>query len=218
MGEENFLKIQSLDFLQTANRLSLAKERRANNRRLPSSFTLIEVLVTISIIAILTGIFFVNYRSGQQQFTLQRAANKLAQDIRRTEAMAIESKKCSPPPVSCPSGGGVPAGGYGFYVDKSSWPDRYFIYADNSAISQCYNLGEAIETIYLEKGVIIKDLNPGNPSFSVNFLPPDPTINFKYQDCTDIIQNSVIITIALETDNSKTKTITVNKAGLVEID
>ena len=194
-------------------------------------FTLVEVLVTISIIVIMTGIVFISYRTGQQQLTLQRTASKLSQDIRRVAAMATEAQVCiSPPgPSSCPSSpGGVPAGGYGLYVSRRvEFRDRYFIYADDDTLPKphCYNVPgdpvETMETIYLEKGVYIKNLSSSYENLSINFLPPDPMIELKNQSggiCGDISENIAAITIALESDDSKTKTITVNKAGLVEID
>lgn len=182
-------------------------------------FTLIEILVTIIIIIILTGIVFTNYRTGQQQLVLQRAANKLAQDVRRAGEMALAAEECTPPPASCPEGGGVPAGGFGFYIDKSQ-DDRYFIYADNNqpSKSQWYTPGEEIETIYLEEGVYIEDIVPPSANFSINFKPPDPTIEIKDNNGNPPAGGEVTIILALEADPSKTRTITVNKAGLIEID
>lgn len=182
-----------------------------SRQRLLTGFTLIEILAVVSVMIILSGIVLVNYKSFGDQFALQRSANQLAQDIRRAQEMAMSAKECTHP-TACPSGG-VPSGGYGVYIDKFQ-NDRYFIYADNNA-DEYYSSGEAIETIYLEKEVIILSLVPPSANFSINFKPPDPTIKIK--DVAGQDKENITITIALKTDNTRTKTITVNKAGLVEI-
>lgn len=191
--------------------------KQCRNETTKGGFTLIELLVVTSVIVILSGIILVNYRTGQRQFALQRSAYKLAQDIRRAQEMAMSARECSPPPSSCPSGSGVPAGGYGFYIKKTE-VNSYKIYADSgdSPGAEKYTSGEEIETIYLEKGVYIKDFNPLAANFSINFKPPDPTIKIKKADENG--SDEVKITIALEADSSKTKTITVNTAGLIEVE
>lgn len=178
---------------------------------LKKGFTLIEIIVVTAIIVILSSIFLANYRAGEKEYSLLRTANKLAQDIRRAEEMAISARECQNP-IACPSGG-VPPGGYGFYIDKFS-DDRYMIYADSG--SEKYTDGEQIETIYLEQGVYIQNLVPSSANFSINFKPPDPTIEIKDNAGQD--KDNVTITIALRTDTSKTKTITVNKVGLIDVD
>ena len=170
-------------------------------------FTLIELLVTISIIVILTGIVLVSYQSGKKQFALQRAANKLAQDIRRAEEMALAAETC------CTSPATVPAGGYGIYLQDAN--DTYYhLYADIYPVqgNEQYDFvnDRVIETITLEQGVKILPLSPS--SLSINFKPPNPTIALTGGS------NEVTITIALITDTSKTKKIKVNKAGLISIE
>ncbi len=184
---------------------------------LKKGFTLVELIVVTSIVLLLSSIFLANYRAGGKEYSLLRAANKLAQDIRRAGEMAISTRECKPPPTSCPAAGGVPTGGYGFYIDKSQ-DDRYFIYADSgtSPNPEKYTSGEEIETIFLETGVYIKDLQPTSANFSINFKPPDPTINIK--DATGQNKDNMTITIALRTDPTKTKLIKVNKVGLIDID
>jgi len=173
------------------------------------AFTIIELLVTISVIMILTGIVLVSYQTGQKQLTLQRATSKLAQDIRRVQGMAMSAKECQP----C---GGVPAGGYGIYLHQGD--DFYILYADGgneqrdgNGISGDFD----IETIYIEEGVYIVNLTPATAS--INFKPPDPTIRLVNHGGPPDPDN-VIITIALKADTSKLKTIKVNKSGLIEVD
>lgn len=169
------------------------------------AFTLIEILAVISIIILLSGIVLVNYRVGERQFTLQRAAGKLASDIRRAQEMAMSAEELP--------GGGVPGGGYGVYFEKNT--DNYKLYADVSPPDFRYDAGDqVIETIYLEKGVEISLVFPAKTS--INFTPPDPTVNLK--DSAGLDSDNVEITIALIADPSKTRTILVNKVGRIDID
>jgi len=173
-------------------------------------FTLVELLVVISIISLLSVVVFANYRVGEKQFALQRLAHKLAQDIRRAQAMTMGA-------VECPSGtncaGQIPPG-YGIYLKQGD--TFYKLYADTNPSdgNEQYNAGDVvIEEIYFEKGVYIHSANPA--SFSINFKPPDPTIKIRGGG-QDKIEST--ITIALQSDTSKTKTIKVNKVGLIEVE
>ena len=163
------------------------------------SFTLIELLGVIGIIVILTAIIFPNYRVGASQFALERSAYKLAQDIRRAAEMAMSAKEFEEE---------IPKGGYGAHF-STSWQAEYKLYADKNGNEE-YNEGEKVETIRLEKGVIIKEIS--YPELSINFKPPAPTVKLS-QDST-----FVTIILALEADPTKTKTIKVNKAGLIDVE
>jgi prepilin-type N-terminal cleavage/methylation domain-containing protein len=173
-------------------------------------FTLVEVLTSLFIIVIISGIVFANYRQSGQQFALQRSANKLAQDIRRAQAMAMGAKEYS---------GSVPPG-YGFIV-LAGWNDKkYRIYADTNG-NGIFDDGvdTVVETMDLEKGVYFKEActpsGCGVCGGSINFRPPDPTMNICRAVCGE---NEITIILALSSDPSKQKLIRVNKAGLIEIE
>jgi GxxExxY protein len=166
-----------------------------------TSFTLIELLVSIFIIVLISGIILANYRVGGQQLALQRSANKLAQDIRRAQQMAMGAAEYS----NC-TGNPNYKYGWGIYLNSSS-PNQYILFADCDNGKDYDSPGEAVgDPIPLEAGVKIKTLSPSSP-LTITFTPPDPTIT---------IFPSAPATITLGND-SQTKTITVNSAGLIEI-
>lgn len=175
-------------------------------------FTLIELLVVIGIIILLSVIILPNYRTAAAQFALERSAHKLAQDIRRAAEMAMSAKEL-------PSGGGMPAGGYGVYFDIGWHNKGYRLYADTKppAGNEFFTSADTIiETIELEKGVIIQGINTPPNKVGINFKPPAPTVKIKYSAADEV--GEVIIVLALESDSTKTKTIKVNKAGLIDVE
>ncbi|PIZ89620.1 MAG: hypothetical protein COX89_00560 [Candidatus Nealsonbacteria bacterium CG_4_10_14_0_2_um_filter_37_10] len=148
------------------------------------------------IIILLSALVLPNYRTGESQLALQRSANKLAQDIRRAQEMAMSAKEFE---------GVVPPGGYGinFQTNLTS----YILFADLNN-NKVFDSGEAIETLSLERGVKISNLSPASP-LTISFTPPDPTVNINPSNSLAIITLS---------NNGQTKIIKVNKAGLIYVE
>lgn len=170
------------------------------------SFTLVEILVSLFIIVLLVGIVFANYRQGGQQFALQRSANKLAQDIRRTQQMAMGASEYQ---------GSVPAR-YGVELTTTN-PDYYILFADNNdngTYQPSPNPDVEVETIPLEEGVKIDGLFTISPQTGlwITFKSPDPITEIR-----DPGGPRSLGEIRLIGANNQTKTITVNSAGLIEI-
>jgi prepilin-type N-terminal cleavage/methylation domain-containing protein len=170
-----------------------------------AGFTLTELLTVAGLIAVLTAIFFVNYRNANQQFAVSRSAQKLAQDIRRAEEMSISAKDCC---------GGIVPPGYGVWLEQGN--SYYIIYADTQPPSGngFYSTSDTvIETNQLESGVTIQSVGTANGKVGINFAPPSPTIKIKYQDSGE--QSSTTITLA---GGGTTKTVKVNNAGLINVE
>jgi hypothetical protein len=70
---------------------------------------------------------------------------------------------------------------------------------------------EIIEEITLEEGIEIKTLFPSSPSLAVTFIPPDPEVKIAGGG-----ENLAVITLCLKDDPAITRTITINKAGLID--
>lgn len=163
-------------------------------------FTLIELLVVTSIIVLFTALVLANYRLGEKQLGLQRAAHQLAQDLRRAQEMALSSQKIN---------GQVPKG-YGVYFNKNQ-AFQYILFADLDGNQQYSGSSEKKEEKTLEGIVRISQLSPESDSDSaltITFVPPDPTTVF-YPDAA-----TAFITLSAE----GTKTIQVNKAGLIAVE
>lgn len=165
--------------------------------RVSSGFTLVEILVVTFIIILLSGIVLANYGSTKGRFALERSTQRLAQDLRRAEEMAMSTQKFE---------GSVPPGGYGIYFDSSE-PYHYILFADSDGDGDGNYSGpsEQVENISLESKVKIKSLAPTDP-LTVIFIPPDPQLSGG---------PGIEIELCLEADPSRTKTIEVYQSGLI---
>ncbi len=178
-------------------------------------FTLIELLVVIFIIGVLSAVTFPHYQSARKQLALQRVASKLAQDIRRVQEMAMAAEELED---------GVPLGGYGIYLKKLPDPHpqiSYILFADrgsdpNHKYDSGGGAGEYINEIFFGNGIEIKNLDSNH--LNIIFTPPDPTTSLRDGDGDELSLNYISIEISLQDDPTKTKTIIVNKAGLIYIE
>lgn len=173
------------------------------------AFTLVEALVSFSVIIILTAIILVNYYRSENRFALLRASQELAQNIRSAGEMAMSAREFQ---------GSVPSGGYGIHI-RRAWINYYILYADingNGFYDETPNptIDPIIRRINLERGVIISNiLQP--PILSINFRPPNPTIRIS-NDLNLSITNADII-FSLEAEPAQTKTIEINNVGLINV-
>jgi prepilin-type N-terminal cleavage/methylation domain-containing protein len=175
-------------------------------------FSLIELLVSLSIISILTVVFLANYRSANRRTDLVMAAQILVTDIRYAQSNSLGLVKYQ---------GAIPSGGWGVYFSSSNTDNnRYIIFADDND-NELYDAGEANESlggrvVQLPDNIVIEHLSLGGGERStanVTFLPPDPETRLRSDSYT-----SNFLEIRLrETINDTAKTVRVNFLGLVEV-
>ena len=112
------------------------------------AFTLVELMVVIAISAIVGVMVFANMRSGGRSAETNSSAEKLAGVFKQAQMMSLGGKQVDE---------SRPQGGYGVYLDTSTSPHSYKLFADtfnvanheydvgNDTIIQTINLGEKIE-------------------------------------------------------------------------
>src|SRR3989344_1958347 len=179
-------------------------------------FTIIEMLVVISIITILPVVVVANFPAIKSQFALSRTAHRFAQDVRRVQDMAISA-------VTYTDSFGVTrtVSGYGIYINLvTPGNTQYIVYGDNNEQSpgdKRYNVGDySVQTINFgasEPGIVIKEMiNIDGTAASINFSPPNPdtTITPLSQ-----AQSQIMVVFAIATDLSKTRTVLINSSGLI---
>jgi prepilin-type N-terminal cleavage/methylation domain-containing protein len=171
-----------------------------------NGFTLVELLVSVFIIAMITGIFLVNYHSSDERQKLIMAVQQAASDIRLAQSYALGAKKFN---------GSIPAGGWGFHAWK--WPgSSYEIFADEDGDKNYLSeSAEMYKKIILPDGIVISDVSDCSFSGSgvdIFFIPPKPD-NYILWDSYEKDNVCVIF----KDSNNTTKTIQVNSFGLVDV-
>ena len=178
-------------------------------------FTLIEIIVAIAIIAIIPAIVIPNFPQARLQFALSRTAYSFAKDVRRAQAMALSAV-----PYTDSLGASQPISGYGIQINLASGSGlgnkKYIIYADKQPGNAEYDTADyTVGTYETESGIVIKEIqNVVGSSASINFAPPKP-------DTTIISlasgQTAITVVFAFENDPSRTKTVSINLSGLIEV-
>ncbi len=181
-----------------------------------NGFTVIELLVVISIIVAFFLVAVPNFYKIKLQLSLSRVAYKFSQDVRRAQNMALTKSRYYDPSTKVEQS----VDGYGIDVDLSALGSKkYIMYADKSPGNQQYDsLDYIVETIDFssaDPGIIIKEVdNVIGKSASINFNSSDLNTNI-FQLLS--LQNSATVVFALESDPAITKSVLVNTSGLVEV-
>jgi len=164
-------------------------------------FTLIELMVVISIITILSVMVFINQRSSQSQYLITQAVQKLTSDLRRTQNMAMSGTQI--------------AGnyyGYGIYAERNN--NFYIIFGDRNDNKKFDGepTDTIIENIKLPSNVTISSVSPSD-KVHVFFRPPDPLTSIS-DGTSDMTEASIVLVIS--SGQSLSRTVKVTHAGLVE--
>ena len=171
-------------------------------------FTLIELMVVIGIMALMTAVVLPGWNSLGKIISLDRVAHQFAQDVRRAQELAMSGSRQAACFATSPMGSIL---GYGIFIDAGS-PNQYLIYA-NCNIEQAYEAGtdEIVETIGIEGEAQIFSTAPS--PVSILFVPPDPTV---YIQPGGALLGQV--TFTLQSDTSRTKEVTVNTRGVIDVE
>lgn len=182
-----------------------------------AGFTIIEMLVVVSIIAVLPLVVVSNFPRLKLQFNLTDAAHEFAQQVRNAQDAAISSL-----PYKDVLGVEQPVSGYGIYVNaggSASGNTTYLFYADKSPGNQQYDdsdyIVSSIDISTDQPGIIIKELRgvTGNIA-SIHFKPPNPiTVLTELQQGFSAVE----VVFALASEPEKEKVIKVHTSGLIEV-
>ncbi|MBU4375575.1 prepilin-type N-terminal cleavage/methylation domain-containing protein [Patescibacteria group bacterium] len=164
-----------------------------------AGFTIIELLASTFIVALISGIFLANYRAGDRQASLAGAAQKMASDIRLVQNYALGLREFQ---------GVFPAGGWGVHFEAGN--SGYIIFADNDIAEYDYDAGEEYAAVSLPDNVTIDSIDVG-AFLDIVFLPPDPVT---YMNSASNISAQIILK---DNQTGSTKTIQVNFLGLVDV-
>jgi len=166
-------------------------------------FTVLEMLVVLSIIGIITGIVIFDVGSQQRNLALLRSAQNLSLNLRQMENFALSSKTFKTSGVPCGWGihfNGAGSTSYIIFADKAinmNCSDRDFIRAADGS--------EDLENINIDPQITFSSLSGGLSD--VIFSPPEPSVVF--------VPNQTMATIVLVNKKGTTRTIIINKTGFI---
>jgi prepilin-type N-terminal cleavage/methylation domain-containing protein len=165
-------------------------------------FTFVELMITVSIMLLLLMLSFPFYTSINKKLTIDRAATRLVQDIRRTQEMSMSAQEFN---------NSYPKGGYGMYFSDSSSNNKYYIFADVNG-NHIYDSGELVEEVKIEGTIKITGKTTGFND--VTFLAPEPRTFLTNSSGLEISGTQAFV---LFSDGSNNNYIYINKAGLTYI-
>ncbi len=194
--------------------------------QLPTSpsqgFSLIELMVTVTIITLITALVMVKYSSFDSSILLNNQAFELALDIRETQVRSIS--------VQAGTGGSdVFSSNYGLYFDKGN-TDEYILFQDltEQALLVDGRFDEGAEEIgapfTFDPRFVLNDIYVNNnPSITVNnasiiFQRPNFDARFGFSAPPGGSVSSVHIVIASVRDPSSKKTVSVYNSGLITVE
>lgn len=178
---------------------------KISKRNYLKGFTLIELVVVMSIMVIINGVIFFDYPSVMANLALKRTAGEIALLARQTQVYSLSAKS---------DGSGGELVNYGIHFDKTK-PAEIILFADTTP-NKKYDTGEAIQTFEIQT----KDTIDG---FScVGGACIGSTVDIVYQRLSPvaIINNNASISnvkITVKSHrNSTTKDITIYSTGYIK--
>jgi|GEM_PF-1463207 len=183
------------------------KTLNVKNKKNGMGFTLIEALVVTAVIAIISSIMVVNWRQNQGQYQLQRAAQEMAQIVRKAQDYALTSKKM----WWSPDNAWIIPLSYGVHFEQGE--TQYFIYGDKQGNAGYQNPEDIPETYtQLETGIEIDSLD--RDPLNIIFNIPDGDVSFYPANAQGII---VIKKTGKTCPSIYCRTITVQRTGEIDI-
>lgn len=151
-----------------------------------NGFTLIDLIVSIGIFALIATAVMVNFNAGARNDSVRQAANIVAGTLRRAQSMTLSGAALSD--------GTFPKGGYGVRFDETA-PGVMTLFADTDGNFNYTGAGEELEDISLPK-----ENAASGGTLNVVFSAPDADAYFN----------------GAATESSKTISITAPSAGITQ--
>lgn len=159
-------------------------------------FTIVEVMVSVAIIALISSVVMFQYKNFDSKLLLRNVAYEIAISLRSAQIYGISVR----------GSGGAFQTGYGVHFDNST-PTSYttFIDLDNSGTYN--NITEKLETGTIDRNNQISDLCVstggapvcGKASLDMIFVRPDPDAKFAVNSAKDPSVAYAIIDVAPKT-------------------
>jgi prepilin-type N-terminal cleavage/methylation domain-containing protein len=136
-------------------------------RKKSKGFTLAETMISVAIVVIMSGMYFVNYKGYERRSNINFATQKVASDIRTAQNDALSQKKF----------GAQPPYGWGAYFNTAN-SNQYIIFADMDDNKTRTDSSEDERIVALPGGITLTGIEVGGSSvntLNILFQSPDPT-------------------------------------------
>lgn len=197
---------------------------RKNKKMKERAFTLVEMMVSISIVTVIMMIILFDYSSFNDRLSLTSAQQEISIAIRQAQVYGLSVKE------SGVIGEGNFTAGYGIYVSPSA-PNEYYIYSDidddnvYDTPGSCPAGGECVERLYLRNGTKINriggkpagggmDYNLGT-SMSIRFKRPNPDARICFYNAGSVVGPYESGKIELISSKGNTASLIINSSGQV---
>lgn len=175
-------------------------------RSTQAGFTLVEMLVSISIIGLISTVIMMQYTRFDSQLLLRNMAYELALGVRQAQSLGISV-----------TGGG--AGGftapYGVHFTVGT---NYVLFRDINS-NFIYDSGEGLTTMTIERGNRVADLciaaTCSKTSLDIVFVRPDPDAHFAANGSAVAASSATVV--LKSKDNTYTRTVVVSTTGQVSV-
>lgn len=135
---------------------SLPNRRRAPSEQAALGFTVIELMIVVTLMAVVLGLVAIDFSAQRPARDLRIAQNELVTNIRKVQSYSLFSRNV----------GNVKPAQYYVLKFSQSQPDRYYIQAITDVNSS--PTLRAMETVFLPKRVVFSSTNP----FVISRPPP----------------------------------------------
>ncbi len=130
-------------------------------------FTLVELMVSITIFVVISGVVVANLRGGMLRDELTLGATNLTEAIREAHNRTVSGELV---------GGELPLGGFGIYLNQNA-PAEYIIFADLNG-DLAFTIDEEVRRskFILSSNVSLQSLTPSSGNaLTITFRPSKPT-------------------------------------------
>jgi len=181
-----------------SRRLRLSSVLNRNNK----GFTIIELVVTTSILVIITTLIFANYPKFRENISLKKTAQEIALAVRQAQTYGLGVREFQPGTGIFP--------GYGVHFVKNS--DSFILFAD-------VNGNNIIESFKIQTGETISDLcvnttSCGHNTIDIIFFRPKPLVTIKADGSSSGISDAEIKIIS---PGGQIKTIVILSSGQISV-
>lgn len=170
-------------------------------------FTLIEVLITLSIVVIIASLIFASYPEFKEGISLKRTSQEIALTIREAQNYALSVKEFE-----------GEYKGYGVHFEKLS-PASYILFSDLDEDNE-YDVGEKFKEFIIQTNDKITDLCGYDTGYvcdqnylDIIFLRPSPVVTLK-SNTSDVYSG---VKIVITSPRGKEKSVIVWISGQISI-